>query len=218
MLIIANFIGYLLWASTAESSLCALFHLILTTVRELKLLWLFACTKWGSDGLNNLSMITELESGRVGFCVVPRTPATWLFYLWSSTSLQGTAVGPPGWGSEPPTLSPTRVSSPWRPTPLYPGPSSSSSIPSAHLVLLRFFAFAPALCYFPFCAKSTLSSISSLRECHFFYESSLSFPCQPLATLTRFPEHQVPILAQGSTNYGLRANTELLSDFVCSTS
>lgn len=65
---------YLLWASTAEGSLGASFHLILTTVRELKLLWLVVCKKWGSDGLNNLSMITELESSRAGFCAVPSKP------------------------------------------------------------------------------------------------------------------------------------------------
>lgn len=54
--------------------------------------------------------------------------------------------GPPGRGSEPPTVSPIRVSSPCHPMMFFSGPAGWGSTPWAHLELLRFFVFAPDLC------------------------------------------------------------------------
>lgn len=73
----------------------------------------FMRKKWGLDRLNDLSVITWMESGRAGFYTVAQDPY-YLAFPPLKTSLCAGHFSPPGCGSELPTLSPTRVSSPCR--------------------------------------------------------------------------------------------------------
>ena len=92
--------------------------------------------------LRNLSVITQLERSRAGFCtqvlLLPRTPLLG-FSTFEVQSLSRALCSSrmwPGAACPPPTPTPIHLK------PLFSGPTRSDSTPCPHLALLRFLAFS----------------------------------------------------------------------------